>query len=402
MQKKIIIVGGGASGYFTAINAKELNPELDIIILEQSNNVLQKVKISGGGRCNLTHACFDAKELIQFYPRGAKELLGAFNTFMTFDTIEWFEKRGVPLKIESDGRVFPKANKSDAIIDCFEKAINELGIKVLKNYKVLSFFPSNGSWIIKTNQKIFEANKLVIASGNSKTIWESASRIGCNIIKPVPSLFTFNIQDKRLTGLSGVTVPCATVKINDTKLESMGALLITHWGMSGPAILKLSSFAARVLAEKNYRYDITVNWVSKNIDEVLTTLLNFKKTHARKRIVLKSPFLEISKRHWKRLLHTSNITEIQNWADISSTQMQNLSTELTKSIYHASGRSCFKDEFVTAGGVDLKEINCKTFESKIHKNIFFVGETLNIDGVTGGFNFQNAWTTAFICAKALS
>lgn len=400
-MNQVIIIGGGAAGYFTAINAKEKKPELEIVILEKGKEVLQKVKISGGGRCNVTHACFDPKELVEFYPRGGKELLGPFHQFMTGDTFEWFENRGVPLKIEDDNRVFPQANTSQAIIDCFQKEIDTLGIKVLKNHGVNSVSREENKWIVKTKEQIFEADKLVIAAGSSKKVWQLCERIDHTIIAPVPSLFTFNIKDKRLIDLLGTSVPNATVKIRNTKLEASGPLLITHWGMSGPAVLKLSAFGARILADKNYQYNVEVNWLSRPTTKVLNILLNLKKKVPRKTVILKSPFTEISKRLWERLVVASEIQSTQNWADLNSRQLENLANQLTKGVFNANGRTTFKDEFVTAGGVDLKEINFKRFESKKHKNLFFVGEVLNIDAVTGGFNFQNAWTGGAICAGAL-
>ncbi len=401
-MKKVIIIGGGAAGFFTAINAKEQNPDLDITILEKGKDVLQKVKISGGGRCNVTHACFEPKELVKFYPRGEKELLGPFHQFMTGDTFEWFDDRGVPLKIEGDNRVFPEANTSQAIIDCFQKAVDKLNIKVLTNCGVTSFYQQEESWVINTKNEKFIADKLVVAAGSSKKIWGITNDLGHSIIETVPSLFTFNIKDKRLTDLLGTSVPNATVKIVNTKLEASGPLLITHWGMSGPAVLKLSAFGARILADKNYQYNVEVNWLSRPTDKVLNVLLNLKKKEPRKTVILKSPFTEISKRLWERFVIASEIRQNQNWADLNNYQLESLSNQLTKGVFNANGRTTFKDEFVTAGGIDLKEINFKRFESKLHKNLFFVGEILNIDAVTGGFNFQNAWTGGFICAKSIA
>lgn len=401
-MKKAIIIGGGAAGFFTAINAKEKNPDLDITILEKGKEVLQKVKISGGGRCNVTHACFDPKELTYFYPRGEKELLGPFHTFMTGDTFEWFEDRGVPLKIESDNRAFPEANTSQAIIDCFQNAVDKLGIKVLKNHGVNSISKNENKWIISTKNQQFEADYLVIAAGSSKKIWEMASDLGHNIIPTVPSLFTFNIKDPRLTDLLGLSVPNASVQLVGSYLENTGPLLITHWGLSGPAILKLSAYGARILASKNYQYNVRVNWLDEETETVLENLQDLKKQQPKKQVILKSPFTDIPRRLWERLVEAATIKKNQNWADLSNKQLTNLANELTKGLFNANGRTTFKDEFVTAGGIDLKEINFKRFESKLQKNLFFVGEILNIDAVTGGFNFQNAWTGGYICADAIA
>lgn len=398
----VIIIGGGAAGYFTAINAKEMNPNLEIIILEKSSNVLQKVKISGGGRCNVTHACFEPNELVKFYPRGEKELLGPFHQFMTGDTFEWFENRGVPLKIEDDNRVFPEANTSQAIIDCFQNAVDKLGIKVFTNCGVNEVYQQENQWVINTKDQQFIADHLVIAAGSSNKVWELCKTLNHAVVEPVPSLFTFNIKDERLTDLLGISVPNATVELSGTNLTSSGPLLITHWGMSGPAILKLSAFGARILAEKNYQYTIQVNWLSRDTNQIVSFLQKQKKDSGKKTIILKSPFSEISKRLWERLVSFSDIKATDNWADMSNHQLEKLANQLTNGEYKANGRTTFKEEFVTAGGVDLKEINFKRFESKLHKNLFFVGEVLNIDAVTGGFNFQNAWTGGYICAKEIA
>ncbi|WP_370397899.1 NAD(P)/FAD-dependent oxidoreductase [Tenacibaculum dicentrarchi] len=405
-MKKVIIIGGGAAGHFTAINAKEQNPDLDITILEKGKEVLQKVKISGGGRCNVTHACFEPKELVKFYPRGEKELLGPFHQFMTGDTFEWFDDRGVPLKTEDDNRVFPEENTSQAIIDCFQNAVDKLGIKVLKNHGVNSVEKQTeqegGKWLINTKEQQFEADYLVIAAGSSKKVWDLCKTLEHTVVEPVPSLFTFNIKDKRIIDLGGISVPNADVKLVGTNLENSGPLLITHWGLSGPAILKLSAFGARILADKNYQYNVLVNWLGQDFEDVLDTLTALKKSEARKQIHLKSPFADIPRRLWERFVSASEVKTTQNWGDLSNKQLDNLATQLTKGLFNANGRTTFKDEFVTAGGVDLKEINFKRFESKLHKNLFMVGEVLNIDAVTGGFNFQNAWTGAFICAKSIA
>ena len=401
-MKKVIIIGGGAAGFFTAINAKEMNPELDITILEKGKEVLQKVKISGGGRCNVTHACFEPKELVQFYPRGEKELLGPFHQFMTGDTFEWFENNGIPLKIEKDNRVFPESNSSQTIVDCFLNKTKRLGISVLKNHGVTTIQKQANSWLVITKEKQFVCDAVVMAAGSSKKVWELSKALRHSIISPVPSLFTFNIKDTRIKDLLGISVPNATVQLVDTNLEASGPLLITHWGMSGPAILKLSAFGARVLAEKNYEYQVQVDWLSRPTHKIVNVLLNLKKKHSKKQVIVRSPFEEIPKRLWERFVLATTIKTSFNWADVSHDQIDALANQLTKSVFTAKGKSTFKEEFVTAGGVDLREINFKNFESKLQNNLFFVGEVLNIDAVTGGFNFQNAWTGGWLCAKALA
>ncbi|MGB2129264.1 MAG: NAD(P)/FAD-dependent oxidoreductase [Flavicella sp.] len=402
MGKNIVIVGGGAAGFFTAITAKENNPDLNVVILEKGKDVLQKVKISGGGRCNVTHACFVPKDLTEFYPRGKKELLGPFHQFMTGDTMEWFESRGVPLKIEKDNRIFPESNSSQSIIDCFQALVEKLGIQVLCNHGVNKVEKTNTGWQLHTDKGAFLADQLVIAAGSSKRVWELVKTLNHSVVSPVPSLFTFNIKDKRLTDLLGTSVPNATVRIENTKLEASGPLLITHWGLSGPAVLKLSAFGARLLHEMNYEYTVRVNWLSMPFQQALQALQKQKKQQAKKQMILRSPFEAITKRLWERLVTIIDIDEKSRWADLSNKQLEALASQLTDGLFKASGKSTFKDEFVTAGGVDLKEINFKRFESRLHKDLFFAGEVLNIDAVTGGFNFQNAWTGGYIIGNVLA
>lgn len=399
----VIIIGGGAAGFFTAINTKEKNKELSVCILEKGKEVLQKVKISGGGRCNVTHACFDPKELTEFYPRGKRELLGPFHQFMTGDTMEWFENHGVPLKIENDNRIFPKSNSSQSIIDCFLNATNDLGIEIKKSEGVSGFQKSDkGTWKVITNQNEYTCNKLVVTAGSSKPMWKLLTDIGHTVVAPVPSLFTFNIKDPLLVDLPGVAVQNVEVSIKDTKLKSTGPLLITHWGTSGPAVLKLSAFGAILLAEKEYQYQVIVNWLSCNKQQALDVLFKFKKTEVKSLIEKRSPFETISKRLWSRFLEVCEIDGQTKWADISNKSLELLAEKLTVTVFHAQGKSTFKDEFVTAGGIKLKEVNFKKFGSKFHENLFFAGEILNIDAVTGGFNFQNAWTGGWVISESIA
>ena len=400
----IIIVGGGAAGFFTAINIVEKNPKLKVAILERGKNVLEKVRISGGGRCNVTHACFEPNELVKFYPRGEKELRGPFHQFCSGDTIEWFSNHGVELKIEDDGRLFPVSNSSQTIIDCFINATQKLGISVLTGQSVQSIFNTEVSgeklWKIETQTENYLAEKLILATGSNPKIWDLIQDFGHSIVAPVPSLFTFNIKDARIKDLPGVAT-LATVKVKDTKLTSSGPLLITHWGMSGPAVLKLSAWGARILADKNYQFTIFVNWLNDlEFDEVEKILKDLKLEHAKKSVSKKSPF-EFPNRLWESIVLASSIDTETKWADLTKIQLQNLANELTNARFQVNGKSTFKEEFVTAGGIDLKEINFKTMESKLHKNLYFAGEIVNIDAITGGFNFQNAWTSGFIVAESI-
>ncbi len=396
----IIIVGGGAAGFFTAINIVEKNPKLKVAILERGSEVLSKVRVSGGGRCNVTHACFEPNELVKFYPRGEKELRGPFHLFCSGDTVEWFSNHGVQLKIEEDGRMFPVSNSSQTIIDCFLKTTQKLGITVLTGQSVQSIFKKDNFWKIETQNENYIAEKLILATGSNPKIWEMLQSFGHAIVNPVPSLFTFNIKDPRIKELPGVSTQ-VTMKVKDTKLTSTGPLLITHWGMSGPAILKLSAWGARILFEKNYQFIIFVNWLNGiGADDAGKILKDLKKEHAKKVVSKKSPF-DFPNRLWESLVLASSILEETKWTDLTKVQLQKLADQLTNSSFQVNGKSTFKEEFVTAGGIDLKEINFKTMESKLHKNLYFTGEIVNIDAITGGFNFQNAWTSGFILANSL-
>lgn len=396
----ILIVGGGAAGFFTAINIVEKNASLKVAILERGSEVLNKVRISGGGRCNVTHACFEPNELVKFYPRGEKELRGPFHQFCSGDTVEWFEKHGVELKIEDDGRMFPVSNSSQTIIDCFIHSTKKLGIKVLTNQSVQSIFKKDALWKVETQSETYLSEKLILATGSNPKVWEMLQNFGHAVVSPVPSLFTFNIKDPRIVELPGVSA-LVSVKVIDTKLESSGPLLITHWGMSGPAILKLSAWGARILFDKKYQFSIAINWLNDiDSDDAEKILKELKLEHAKKAVSKKSP-LELTNRLWESLVMASGIDAETKWADLSKNQIQNLSNQLTNSIFNVNGKSTFKEEFVTAGGIDLKEINFKNMESKLHDNLYFAGEIVNIDAVTGGFNFQNAWTSGFIVANSI-
>ncbi len=396
----IIIVGGGAAGFFTAINCVEKNPKLKVAILERGQEVLSKVRISGGGRCNVTHACFVPNDLVKFYPRGEKELRGPFHQFCSGDTIEWFEKHGVELKIEEDGRMFPVSDSSQTIIDCFISATKKMGIDVVTGQSVKSIFKGLDYWKVETHHESFSCQKLIMTTGSNPKIWEMLTEIGHSIVPPVPSLFTFNIKDNRIKDLMGVSA-LATVKVKNSKLEASGPLLITHWGMSGPGILRLSAWGARELHNKNYQFVIQVNWLNDaTIEETTSKLKELKLEHSKKAVSKKSPFA-FPNRLWESLVLASEISEDTKWADLTKNQLQNLAMQLVNGEFQVNGKSTFKEEFVTAGGIDLKEINFKTMQSKLHENLYFAGEIVNIDAITGGFNFQNAWTSGFIIAESI-
>ncbi|NMH25495.1 BaiN/RdsA family NAD(P)/FAD-dependent oxidoreductase [Flavobacterium solisilvae] len=396
----IIIVGGGAAGFFSAINIAEKNPKLKIAILERGKSVLEKVRISGGGRCNVTHAEFIPKELAKNYPRGEKELVGPFHQFCSGDTIEWFANHGVELKIEDDGRMFPTTDSSQTIIDCFLSEVKRLKIDVLTGQSVQSIFQGNDYWKVETNHETFSCQKLIMTTGSNPKIWEMLSEIGHSIVSPVPSLFTFNIKDNRIAALMGISA-FANVKVKNTKLEASGPLLITHWGMSGPGILRLSAWGAKILAEKKYQFTIQVNWLNDTaFEETLDILKDLKLEHSKKVVSKKSPF-EFPNRLWEKLVEASTISSETKWADVSKKQLIDLANQLTNGEFQVNGKSTFKEEFVTAGGIDLKEINFKTMESKLFPTLFFAGEIVNIDAITGGFNFQNAWTSGYILSQNL-
>jgi predicted Rossmann fold flavoprotein len=400
-KKSVVVIGGGAGGFFAAINLAESNPDVGVTILEKSGHVLGKVKVSGGGRCNVTHACFIPKDLVKFYPRGNKELLGPFHQFMTGDTMEWFENRGVALKMEDDNRVFPTSNSSQSIIDCFLGEAKRLGITVKKNCGVTEITKTPKKWEVKTSFGNLEADAVIVASGSSKLMWGLLEKLGHTIVEPIPSLFTFNTKDTRLRDLSGLVASSVEVKINGTKLKERGPLLVTHWGMSGPAILKLSSVGARILHEKQYKFSISVDWCFEYDEEdVRETFIEMKENNPKQQLQ-KTRLFELPKRLWFSFLNYCQIPEDKNWADISKKEMNKLIETLKRGQFSVNGKSTNKEEFVTCGGIDLKDINFKTFESKLQSNLFIVGECLNIDALTGGFNFQAAWTGGYIAGKSI-
>ncbi len=402
MQSKntLVVIGGGAAGFFGAITAAEQNPNLKIIILEQGNEVLGKVKISGGGRCNVTHACYDVKELIKYYPRGNKELLSAFYKFNCEHTIDWFEQKNIELKTEEDGRIFPVSNLSQSIIDCLTKQTSLYNIEIIKQAKVMRFEVEEKFHIFYNDTKII-ADYLLMSSGSNNTIWQLLKNVGHEIIAPVPSLFTFNIKNALIADLAGISIQNVTCKIKDSKTETNGALLITHTGLSGPAILKLSAFGARYLFEKKYQFELQINWINQTLEEAIQHLKNEKEQQAKKQMSNFSPF-DLPNRFWLKVLETSNIMSNKLVADLNKNELQQLAQTLTQSNLKVHSKNTNKDEFVTAGGIALKQVDFKTMESKLIPNLYFAGEVLDIDAVTGGFNFQAAWTTGFIAGNAIA
>jgi hypothetical protein len=366
--------------------------------------VLGKVKISGGGRCNVTHACFDVKELVKFYPRGNKELLSPFYRFNCEHTVDWFEDRGVELKTEEDGRMFPVSNRSQSIIDCLIEQTKLLNIQIIKQAKVMRF-ETGENFSVYYNDKKITADYLLIASGSNNTIWQLLKQSGHEIIDPVPSLFTFNIKEDLIKGLEGISLNNVQLSLNvetssgqANKIMTEGPVLITHTGLSGPAILKLSAFAARVLYDKKYQFDLEINWIDMSTDEALQKLKTEKEAQAKKQANNFSPF-DIPNRFWLSVLNVNGISPQKLAADFSKQDLQNIAHTLTKSRLKVFSKNTNKDEFVTAGGVALKEVDFKTMESKKIRNLYFAGEVLDIDAVTGGFNFQAAWTTGFIAGS---
>ncbi|AFR35549.1 NAD(P)/FAD-dependent oxidoreductase [Riemerella anatipestifer] len=398
-KSNIVIIGGGASGFFSAANID--TSKYDVCILEQNAEVLQKVKISGGGRCNVTHACFDARDLVQFYPRGHKELRSVFSKFQPGDTMAWFSERGVSLKIEDDNRIFPESNRSQTIIDCLLSSVKEKNIEIYTKTTVKSISKQAHQYLISTNREPFLADIVIFCTGSSPKALRLMENLGHTIVKPVPSLFTFNIKDDLLEGLSGTSFPSAEVRIPELKSEEAGALLITHWGLSGPAILKLSAWEARRLNDLNYHFSIEVNFVGIPPNDAGTLIQEFKQSHPKKTLSQGKPF-EVTNRFWQSILAVSRINSEKQWAHLSAKETQTIIENLFKKKLSVTGKSTFKEEFVTAGGIYLKEIDFKNMKSKILPNFYIAGEVLDIDAVTGGFNFQACWSEAWLIAQDLN
>ena len=398
---KVAVIGGGAAGFFSAFSSKEHHPNAEVFLYEKSDKILSKVKISGGGRCNVTHACFQPSALSKFSPRGAKSLKKAFIVFQPKDTIKWFSDRGVALKTESDNRIFPISNNSQTIVDCFLRELQIKKIELIKNARILEIIPNiNGYYLCFKNHKIL-FDKVIIASGGSAKSrgFDWLKNLGHHIIAPIPSLFTFNMPNESITKLMGVVVDNATVRIQGTKLEYQGPVLITHWGMSGPGILKLSSWGARFLHDRNYECNVQINWISiKNEEDVFHFFLEMFDSLKRKKMANANPF-SLPSRIWLYFLDRLQISPNSIWLDLSKKNLNRLVNILLNDVYVVSGKTTFKEEFVICGGVSMDDVQVNTMESKVCPNIYFAGEVLNIDGITGGFNFQSAWTTGFIAGK---
>lgn len=398
-KKKIIIIGGGAAGFFCAANLDET--KYSVSILEQNSDVLQKVKISGGGRCNVSHACFDPKELVGFYPRGNKELLSVFHKFQPGDTMDWFEKRKVALKIESDNRIFPESNSSQTIMDTLIHEIRNKNFEIKTHSVVLDIKHHNQEYLVITNSGEYPADYVIYTTGSSPKSLKTLQNLGHKIVEPVPSLFTFNIKNDVLKDLMGTSFPNAEVSIPELKMEESGPMLITHWGLSGPAILKISAWKARELAALKYRFQILVNFLGMDKDDAEESFRNFRHQNPKKTIGA-SKIYNITTRFWHRILWISKVNLEKNISNLNGKEIQNILQNLCENRMTVTGKSTYKDEFVTAGGVELKEIDFKNMSSKLLSNFYIAGEVLNIDAVTGGFNFQACWSEAWLMAQDLN
>ncbi len=401
----VIVIGGGAAGFFAAINCAQIHGNCSVTLLEKSSKLLSKVRVSGGGRCNVTHACFDNSLLIKNYPRGEKELRNAFSRFTTTDTIHWFEKRGVKLKTEADGRMFPESNTSETIVNCLMQEAEKAKVTIKLNVDIIEIVKNADlSFELKEiGGGVFHCDKLIIATGgNSKeAAYEWLRKLGHTIVKPLPSLFTFNIPDNKITELMGVSVPHAKVKVAGTKLETEGPLLITHWGMSGPAILKSSAWGARILGEMNYNFTALISWLPKHTEEKLRIEFNNQREENPSKTIFNHCPVDLPKRLWEYLVAKAGISETTRWADLPKKNANLLSHSLINDEYSIKGKTTFKEEFVTCGGIMLKEVDFTTMQSKIVPNLYFAGEILDVDGITGGFNFQNAWSSGWIAANTI-
>ena len=405
-SERIVIVGGGAAGFFAALACAESRRSAEISILEKTAHFLSKVKISGGGRCNVTHADFDAREFSKRFPRGERALISAFGKFQASDTVAWFENHDVKLKIESDGRMFPMTDSSQTIIDCLLNSAREAGVKLKTNYGVENVAKKSGGGfeLALSNGEILSCDKLLLAIGGCRTpaLGQLAASLGHSLEPPVPSLFTFHVEIPWLRGLAGISVETVEASVPGTKLRERGALLLTHWGLSGPAILRLSAWGARKLHGENYQFRLQINWLPHLSEEKLAVEFQARRKSQPAKLIVNFPIAPLPARLWEQLVIASGVTRDTRWAAFSGAAQHTLIQQLLRSEFVVIGKSLNKDEFVTCGGVKLNEVNFKTMESKICPGLFFAGEVLDIDGITGGFNFQAAWTTGWIAGRAMA
>lgn len=402
MLKTLVIIGGGPAGFFAAITAARLYPNRRVIILEKTRQLLTKVKISGGGRCNVTHACFDPSQLVKFYPRGEKELRGPFSRFQPKDTIRWFESQGVQLKVEEDGRMFPVTDQSETIIHCLQKAAQAAGVQIWTECGVNDVEKSvEGFNLELSNGSTLHCQKILFATGSNSKTYAILEKLGHKIDPLVPSLFTFNVPSSPLLDLAGIACSKVLVHLPGLGKEQIGPVLLTHWGLSGPAVLKLSAWGARELHACNYNTTAVINWVPDYSEEEVKEFLILSKNKLRLKSMYTEPLFSLPKQLWRRIVELSGVMMDQRWSEMSNKHMHALTGQLRKMDFKIAGKTTYKQEFVTCGGVDLKEVNFKTMESRKCPGIFFAGEVLNIDGITGGFNFQNAWTTGWIAGQSM-
>lgn len=404
-QKQVMVIGGGAAGFFAAINLAQRGLGHQITLVEKSQKLLSKVSVSGGGRCNVTHNCFDAAELVKHYPRGGRELRQVFARFGVQDTIRWFADQGVALKTEEDGRMFPRSDSSETIVQCFLHLARKYSIRILTGCGVTKIERSGAGFILHTNQGLLPADAVICASGghHKPEAYQYLETLGHRIVPPIPSLFTINLPGERVQKeLQGIAVPQAEVSIEGSKLRYSGPVLVTHWGLSGPAVLKLSAFAASVFHAANYQASILVNWVHPLDQNGVSAALRLLQQEKLRALPWSQPLAGLPRRLWEYLCREAGIDNSRTWAETGSRQLNALAQLLCRSRFAMQGKTTFKEEFVTCGGVNLKEVDFRRMESKLVPGLYFCGEVLDIDGVTGGFNFQNAWSTAWICANSMA
>ncbi|WP_439883076.1 NAD(P)/FAD-dependent oxidoreductase [Pontibacter sp. MBLB2868] len=404
---KVVVIGGGAAGFFGAITCAQLNPKAQVLLLEKSNKLLSKVRVSGGGRCNVTNSCFTPSVFSQNYPRGARQLKEAFKQFGAAETVAWFEARGVRLKAEADGRMFPVTDSSETIIECLLQEARRVGVQIRTGAGVERITPkadTGTGFVLELNTgETIMADKILVSTGGhpKSSGYDWLRALGHPIEEPVPSLFTFNVPDSALKELQGVAVPKAKVRIAGQKLEYEGPLLITHWGYSGPAVLKLSAWGARLFHDQGYTFTALINWIPEYTEEGLREQLQqYRQAHPKK-IVSTNPLFGLPQRLWKALTILAEIPEQTRWSELPGKNTNKLVEALHRGPFEVKGKTTFKEEFVTCGGVGLPQVNMKTMESRLHPGLFFAGEVLDVDGITGGFNFQAAWTTGFIAGSSI-